>query len=172
MESWSLGVSIGGLVASVLGLVFAFLAHRSAALAKGAATSAEDAADKARAEAQSALSRSLSSVDIERAIALINRLKDLHMQGNWGSSLWLYQELRRTLGQIRRSMPSGFEASRDAVDDAIPQLTVMENLVAQSLHGGTEVQDAPRLNAILNAIQQELEILQSSMTYPDTQGDD
>ena len=163
MEAWvawtSLGVGIAGLFASIVGLTFAFLAHRAAKSANYAATSAEKAANSARTEAERALSRNLSSVDIERAVALINRLKELHHQGNWVAAMWLYQDLRRTLSEIRVSMPADLDQFRDAINSAVPQVTTMEDQVFRSLHEGTEPEDAPRLSAILNAIQQDLEAL-------------
>ena len=94
MDWLGLAVGIGGLVASIVGFVFAFLARR-------AAKSAEQAANEAR----QALSRNLSSVDVERAVALINRLKDLHRYRNWNQALGEYQVLRRTLIEISASIP-------------------------------------------------------------------
>ena len=75
-----------GLVASVGGLVYAFLARR-------AAKSVEQAAREARR----AITHTLSLVDVERAVALIGRLKDVHSQRNWDYALGLYPELRRML---------------------------------------------------------------------------
>ena len=174
MGAWfdwaSLGVSIGGLIAGTFGLWFAFLAHRSAKLAKRAATSAESAANSARREAQRALTRDLSTVDIERAIALINRLKELHRQGNWGAALSLYQDLRRTLSEIRGSMPKNLDQFRDKINDAVPQVTTMEDQVSRAEYESTGLEDAPELSAVLNAIQQDLETLQTIVTFPDGNG--
>ncbi len=170
MDWWNLGVGIGGLVAGSLGLYFAYLAHRSAELAKGAAISAEDAANAARIEARQALSRNLSSVDIGRAIELLNRLKDVHRQGSWASALWLYQDLRRTLSEIRASMPADLEQFHDTIDAAVPQVTAMENQVDRDLLEGTKPEEPQRLNRVLNEMQQELETLQGKLTYPDMGG--
>ena len=174
MGAWfdwtSLVVGIGGLAAGTFGLWFAFLAHRSAQLAERAATSAEEAANSARTEAQRALVRDLSSVDIERAIALINRLKELHRQGNWGAALSLYQDLRRTLSEIRGSLPTDLDQFRDKINDAVPQVTTMEDQVSRAEHESSGLEDAPALSAILNAIQQDLETLQTIVTFPDGHG--
>ena len=174
MDAWldwtSLAVGIGGLIAGTFGLWFAFLAHRSAKLAERAAASAEDAANSARMEAQNALTRHLSSVDTERAVALINRLKELHRQRNWGAALWLYQDLRRTLSEIRASIPTNLDQFHDAINDAVPQVTTMEDQVSRALHESTGLEDASELSVILNAIQQDLETLQASLTYPDNRG--
>ena len=174
MGSWfdwtSLSVGIGGLMAGTLGLWFAFLAYRSAKLAERAATSAEEAANSARTEAQRALSRNLSSVDIERAVALINRLKELHRQGNWGAALSLYQDLRRTLSEIRGSLPTNLDEFRDKINNAVPLVRTMEDQVSRAEFESTGLADAPELSAILNAIQQDLETLQTIVTFPDGHG--
>lgn len=176
MGAWfhwaSLGIGAGGLIASIVGLIFAFLARRAAKSAEDAATLAENAANSARIEAQRALNRNLSSVDIERAVALINRLKELHREGNWGAALWLYQDLRRTLSEIRASMPTDLDQFRNAINEAVPQVTAMEDQVLRSLHEGAEPEDAPRLSEVLNGIQQDLEILQANVTYSGYHGGD
>ncbi len=159
MDWLGLAIGIGGLVASIVGFVFAFLARR-------AAKSAEQAAREAR----DALSHNLSSVDIERAVELINRLKDLHRQRSWSHAIWAYQILRRTLSEIHASMPAELEQLRKAIEVAIPQITDLENQVSSALHRHTEPEDAPRFDVILNAIQQELETLQSNITYRDNTG--
>ncbi len=164
MDVWldwtSLAVGIGGLIAGILGLRFAFLANQSAQLAKRAATSAEEAANSARTEAQRALTRDLSLVDIERAIASISRLKELHRRGNWEAAVPLYPDLRRTLSDIRVSIPTNLDQFRDAINDAVPQVTLMEDQVSRALHESTELENAPELSEILNGIQQDLETLQ------------
>ena len=159
LENWGSFVGVLGLLASIGGLVYALLARR-------AARSAEQAAREAR----QALSRSLSSVDIERAVELINRLKNLHRQRDWSQAISLYQILRRTLTEIRASMPAGFEQARKAIDGAIPEITAMENQIGRSLHENSELEDTPRFDATLNTIQQELEMLQSNITYLDGAG--
>ena len=163
MDDWTtwlgIGIGAGGLFASIAGVVFAFLARR-------AAKSAEQAAKDAR----EALSRNLSSVDIERAVELINRLKDLHRNRDWGQAIWLYQILRRTLTEICVSLPSGFEQSRKALESVVPEITQMENQVGHSLRENLEPEDVPLFDEILNGAQQELESLQSNITYGDSGG--
>lgn len=170
MQLASLLVGAGGLAASIVGLVFAYLARRAAKSAEFAATSAEDAAQSARMEARRALTRDLSSVDIERAIALINRLKGLHRQENWGAALVLYQDLRRTLGEIRAGLPTSLDQFGEKINEAVPQVTIMEDQVSRALYESTPLENAPELSEILNAIQQDLETLQTKVTYPDSSG--
>ena len=67
-------------------------------------------------------------------------------------------------------MPAGLDQSRKTVEDAIPQITDMENQVSVALNGNIEPDDAPIFNVILNGIQQELEILQSNITFWNDRG--
>ena len=145
-------------VASVGGLVVAFLARR-------AARSAEQAAS----EAHRAITRTLSLVDVERAVALIRHLKEVHHQQNWEYALWLYQDLRRTLNETGASAPAIFVQHRDFINRAISQVTALENLVRRSRHerANGEPDDISSLDEVLNEIQQNLESLQSSMMYTD-----
>ena len=170
MEWWNLGVGIGGFIVGMFGLRFAFLAHQSATLAKSAASSAEDAANEARIEARQTLRRNRTSVEVGRAIELLNRLKDVHRQGSWAAALWLYQDLRRTLSEIRASMPADLEQFHDIIDTAVPQVTAMENQVDRDILEGTKPEEPQRLNMVLTEMQQELETLQGKLTYRDRGG--
>ena len=159
MDWLALAIGAGGLVASIAGLIFAFLARR-------AAKSAEQAAREAR----ETLTRSLSSVDIERAVALINRLKELHRQRNWNQSLGEYQTLRRTLLEIRSGIPAALAVFRDTLGGAVAQVTLIANRVSRSIVENRDPEDPAELDEILNDIQQELETLQSDMTFMDGNG--
>ena len=158
VNNWGSFVGILGLLASIGGLVYAFLARR-------AAKSAEQAAREARR----AITRTLSLVDVERAVALIGRLKDVHSQRNWDYALGLYPELRRMLSEIAASIPSNFAPHGDFINSIIPQVTALENLVRRSRYDNEngEPEDIPGLDEALSEIQQSLETLQSSIMYAD-----
>ncbi len=158
VANWDSFVGVAGLAASIGGLVAAFLAGRAAKSAKQAAS-----------EAHSAITRTLSLVDVERAIALISRLKEVHHQRNWDYALGLYPVLRRTLSEIAAGAPANFAQYYEFIDSAIPQITTLENLVRRSRHerASGDPEDIPGLDEALNEIQQNLETLQSSMMYTD-----
>ena len=158
VENWGSFVGVAGLVASVTGLIVAFLARR-------AAKSAEQAAS----EAHRAVTRTLRLVDVVRAVALIRHLKEVHHQRNWDYALWLYQELRRMLSEIGASAPANFAQHYKFIDNAIPQVTTLENSVRRSRYEqeNGEPEDIPRLDEALSEIQQRLETLQGSMMYTD-----
>lgn len=160
MNDWTtwlgIGIGAGGLVASIVGLLFAFLARR-------AAKSAEQAATDARV----ALVRSISSIDVSRAINLIARIKEVHYRGNWDYALGLYQELRRTLSEIRASVANEWPEAHEEIGDAVPQVTAIENMVARSRYENAsgEPENTPEIDGALSQIQQTLETLLGSMVY-------
>ncbi len=165
MDYWiawlGIGIGAGGLVASIVGVLFAFLARRAAKSAEQAAT-----------DARTALVRSISSIDVGRAINLVSRLKEVHFQGNWDYALGLYQELRITLSEIRASVANDWPESYENIGKAIPQLTAIENMVDRSRYesgsGGPE--NIPKIDETLTEIQQSLETLLGSMIYSDESG--
>ena len=158
IENWGSFVGVLGLLASVGGLVYALLARL-------AAKSAEQAAREAR----QALARTISSIDVERAVAPIGRLKDIHDRRNWDYALGIYPDLRRTLSQISESIPVDLSQYRSSINRAVPQITAMENLVRRSREENEsgELEDISSLDETLNEIQQDLETLQSNMMYSD-----
>lgn len=160
VESWGGFVGLLGLLASLGGLAYAFLARR-------AAKSAESAAREAR----QALTHTIGSIDVERAVALITRLIEVHRQGNWDYALALYQDLRRTLSEIEASIPPDLADYRDSIREAIPQITAMINMVNRSRGGSDDarLEDISNHNEILNQIQQSLEMLQSALLHMDVQ---
>ena len=158
LENWGNFVGVLGVMVSAVGLWYAFKAHR-------AARSAKQAAEKASTETRRTVSRSRRSVDTGRAIALINRLKVLHRNRDWGYALELYQELRSTLSDIHASMPDDLAETRDAVADAIHKIREIEDEVNRALYENREPNDVPELNVILNDIQRNLQRLQSTDLY-------
>ena len=159
-ENWGSFVGLLGLLASVGGLVYALLARR-------AARSAEQAAREAR----QALTHTIGSIDVERAVALITRLIEVQRQGNWNYALALYRDLRRTLSEIETSIPPDLADHRDSVREAIPQITAMINMANRFRDESSDIRprDISNQNEILNGIQSGLEMLQSAMLHLDVQ---
>ena len=160
MDDWftwlGMGIGAGGLIASILSVIFAILARRAAKSAEHAAT-----------DARRAVVRTLSSIEVERAVSLINRLKYAHLQRNWDYALGLYPDLRRTLSQITEGVPAPLDHYRDLIKSAVPQITVIEKLVGRSRYEemAGEPEDISSLDDVLSEVQQNLESLQSSMMY-------
>ena len=99
-DNWGSGVSSVGLVATILGLLIVF--RRT-----GEDQRSADASRIAAQETQLAIIGVLTIVDLERAIAMVQRIKQLHIDWKWEVSLELYQPLRVMLTNIhtRGTMP-------------------------------------------------------------------
>ena len=82
----------------------------------------------------------------------------------------MYQILRRTLSEIQSSIPAELRQFRETIRDSIPQITDMEIKVNRSLSENVEPEDALEFDTTLNAVQQELETLQSNTMYLDDIG--
>ena len=108
-------------------------------------------------------------MDVQRAVSLIGRLKDVHYQRNWDYALGLYAELRMTLSEIGTSIPDNFAQYRSLIRSAIPQVIAIENLVRRSRYENEnkEPENISSLDETLSEIQENLETLQSSMMYTD-----
>ena len=129
----------------------------------GAGESAK-AAEAASIEARGAITRVLTIVALERAIALIQRLKELHREAKWEACLEHYPILRQMLFDIQKTYPDPTPQVNDVFRNAIPQLTSMENNVDRAVRDASQPSSVDRFNAALNTIQQYLEEIASS-TY-------
>ena len=82
--------SLVSLVSLIITVIMAGIAKWRASQARASATAAETAS----IEARSAITRVLTIVDLERAIALVQRLKVLHREAKWEACLEHYPVLR------------------------------------------------------------------------------
>ena len=82
----------------------------------------------------------------------------------------LYGDLRRFLSEIRANIPTNLIQFRDVINEAVPQVTIMEDQVSRALYESTGLEDAPELSVTLNGIQQDLVTLQTIITFPDGHG--
>lgn len=151
LDNWGNFVSLLGLVATVFGLWIVF---RRASEAKQSAGDAQTAAEDARA----AITGVLTIVDLERAIAVVQRLKQLNRDRKWEVSLELYQPLRVMLTNINaRSTIERLE-----LKEAVPQIKIIEDSVTRALLEGTDPTGARNFPRTLNNIQTGLEVIASS----------
>ena len=155
MEWWSLGVGIGGLVASAFGLMFAYLARR-------AAKSAEEAAKDTRYS----ISQSLCLVSSQRALSVIARLNTLHRGTNWEAALELYRELRTLLNDISGTMPMELSHFKAEIGRSIGQLSLIQSLVEGFKVQNIDPASFPALSETLNTVETTLEALVSNMIPP------
>ena len=154
-DHWGSFVSAVGLVATVIGLVLVF---RRAGEARTSAAAARTAAQEAR----EAITGVLTIVDLERAIAMVQRLKQLHVDSKWEVGLELYQPLRVMLTNIR----TRGTIDRPELQEAVLQIRVMEESVVDALPAAMEPSGARNFYSVLNNIQASLEEIASSVYLP------
>ena len=92
-DNWGSLASAAGLVVSFVGIGWAIIELRRA---RAAAQAARAAANETRND----IARHVQAVDLERAIALIQRIKLLHDIGRWDAAMEQYQALRSILSHI------------------------------------------------------------------------
>ena len=149
LDNWGSFIGAAGLVITILGVIISYLAFRRAGKAREAAAAAEVASKETRA----AMTRSLTTVDLERAIALAQRLKELHRLGRWDTALECYHLLQAMLADIATWHPAPTGEMRGAFSNAIRLIQEMERQVDTAQSHGTEPTEAPEFNWQLNDIQ-------------------
>ena len=158
-DNWGNLISALGLVATVIGL---FLVFRRAREAQRSA----DASKNAAQETQQAFTSVLTIVDLERAIAMVQRLKRLHFDQKWEVSLELYQPLRVMLTNIDTRVT----IDTPAIRNAIPQIRVIEENIGSAIARNAEPTVSRNVIRRLNHIQMDLEQLASSVHIPGQEG--
>ena len=156
LEHWGDFASLLGFIITIAGLSWAI---RSAREARKSATAAEAAS----IETREAITRVLTIVDLERAVALIQRLKVLHREKNWESGLEHYQTLRAMLADIDAKHPALTPELHTTLREAIVQIKVIEDSVDRTRDA--EPSGARNFNEVLNAIQVSLEETVSSAHF-------
>ncbi len=160
LDNWGNIASGLGVAVSLLGLWAAVIAMQRA----GKAAVSADAAEQASQETHTAMTQTMAVVDLQRAIALVQRLKALQRDANWEASLEHYQPLRAMLADIngRHSLPT--LEQQESLREAIPQITVIEDTIARALRDGKDPSQEGDFDETLNAIQMNLEQIAGS-TY-------
>lgn len=154
-ENWGSFVGVLGLMASIGGLVYAYLARRAA-----------KSAERAAQEARQALTRTLRLVDVQKAIDLIDRIRDGLYSGELGVVLEFYSGLQSKLSDVRAALPSAQEQHRKTISDALREIEILQNRTYQLRFTGEFDSDNPRESMeILNNIQQNLRIMLSDMMF-------
>ncbi len=111
----------------------------------------------------------MQTVDLQRAIGLIQLVKTLHDNNQWEAAKEHYQTLREMLTWIiARCLEHQIEF-RERLTTARTEITLMDDLVRQDIIQGIEEDDRSRLNQNLNNIQSDLEELASVMGFGESQ---
>jgi hypothetical protein len=108
--------SFVSLVSLVITVIMVGLAIRRASQAKESAKASEVAS----IEARGAITWSLTIVDLERAKALPQRLKDLHRASKWEATVEHYEELRQMLFNTDSTRAAATSGMLITFQEAIP----------------------------------------------------
>ena len=153
-----------GSLASAVGLIVTIL------IALGA-RSASRAAHKAARQTGDRIVRYLQTVDLVRAIGLIQRIKLLHDTERWESAMEQYQDLRRMLSDIIARCPESQAELRDKLATGRTAVSSTEDLVGNRDNQPITAQERARMNRLLNEIQGALEELASAIGFGDSPGE-
>lgn len=150
-HNWGSVLSAIGLAATVVGLAIVFHQARKA-------RSSAEASKIAAQQTQLAITGTLTIVDLGRAIAMVQRLKQLHAEQKWEVSLELYQPLRAMLTNIQSRQT--IEVS--GILEAARQISIIEENIARALYKDREPPESVQFLSVLNSIQMTLEQMSSS----------
>ena len=153
-NNWGDLASALGLAASVLGLMAAAWAALNARSARQAAVEARDR-----------ISRSLAATDLERSVALIQRLKLLHRDEHWEAALEQYQALRSMLSSILARHAELESGERERLFEARALITSLERQVEEALADGKRVENPTDMNSQLNQVQSDLEDMAGAVGF-------
>ena len=156
-DNWGSLSSGLGVLLSAAGVVYAYLARRAA-----------KSAEAASREARQAIAQTLTAADLQRAVALVERLLSYHRAGRWSVALERYGELRQMLQDIKAYLPEGNEAIRKQLSASISEITEIISQVTQAVYNGAAPDNANSINDALSAIQQNLEELASRLRFNPT----
>ena len=162
-DNWGNLASVAGLLATVVGLSVAIWTVRQAKTSADQSRSAAEAAQMASVETRDSISRTLTSVDLERAIAVIDRLKALHREQKWEVALERYSGLRAMLADIEAPNMSS-SVSRE-FRDATAQLRVIEDSVNIAILQDVLLRGFEEFNERLNVIQDTLQKVASQTHF-------
>ena len=143
-----------GLAVGALGLAMAAWAALNARSAKQAAVEARDR-----------IGRSLAATDLERSVALIQRLKLLHRNERWEEALEQYQALRAMLSSIIVRHADLEPAERARLVAARTLITYMERQVEEAHVDGKQGENLTAMNSQLSQIQSDLEDMAGAVGF-------
>ena len=163
-SNWGTLTSSVGVIVSLVGLGWAIKEARGA-------RSASQAAQKAARETNDQIARYLQTVDLERAIGLIQRIKLLHDTNRWEAAMEQYQSLRMMLSNIIARCPENHPEFREKLATARTIVRDMENFVGERIGQPIGERERSALNQPLNDIQSDLEELASGGGFGESQGE-
>ena len=156
IDHWGSLASVIGVLVSVVGLGWVVIVARGA-------RSAAQAAQKATDEARDNIRRNLQLMDLERSIALIERIKLLHSIGRWESASELYPVLRAMISAIIARISEKEIDLRQRLAMSRTSIVTMQEYIESHANRELETDHRQRINRELNTLQVELEDIASTM---------
>ena len=150
IDHWGSLASVIGGVVSAVGLGWVMI------VAQGARSAAQ-AAQKATDEARDNIRRNLQLVDLERSIALIERIKLLHSIERWESASELYPVLRAMISAIIARIPGKEIDLRQRLTMSRTSIVTMQEYIESHPREELGTDGRHRMNRELNTLQVELE---------------
>lgn len=142
-NNWGDLFSALGFAASALGLMAAAWAALNARSAKRAAIEARDR-----------IGRTLTVADVQRAISLIERIKERHAENRWDAAADRYPDLRELLYNIEARLPDEYGEMRRYLLRAATQALELENeAIGGALTPEKSIENAQLLNDMQNVLQ-------------------
>lgn len=145
LNSWGGLIGLVGAVLSLFGLAASIWAVYRAGKAR-------EAAEAARRETRVALTRALATVELERAIGLVQRLKEAHRTRRWDTCLGYYDLLQVMLTDILTWYPDTTPEIRNDIEKAIQLIQTMETQVDAAQEQATDPAEFGAFNWMLNDI--------------------
>ena len=152
-DHWGSLVSVVGLLVSSIGLAWAI--------------NVSYGARKASLDTSTRIVSHLRTIDLQRAIGLIQRIKLLHDIDRWHAALEQYQTLRAMMADIIARCPPEEEERLSSLSTARALLMTMETSVPRFANQRISERERSRFQAQLNGIQIDLEALASSIGFGD-----
>ena len=123
------------------------------------------AAESASVETRAALGRTLSLVDIQRAIAMVQTIQEALRRQQWDVAVVLCPGLSATLHDINVSIAGGYEGDTSVISSAVGRISMIEEII--SLQGDNEPDDdaVSRCSSELISIRNSLEEIASNIIY-------
>ena len=149
-----------GLAVGALGLAMAAWAALNARSAKQAAVQARDR-----------IGRTLIVADVQKAIDLIERLKERHAGNRWDAAADRYPDLRELLYNIEARLPDEYDEMREGLVEAAAQALELEISVNRTLSlGQSSPERASEILESLNRIQALLQHMASRLNWERDRG--
>ena len=158
IHNWGSLTSLAGLVVSVVGLAWAIRVARQA-------RTAARAAQAASIETRAVLGRTLSLVDIQRAISLIRSIQEALRRQQHPTAVALCPSLSAMLHDINVSITMGHERDFPVIHGAVAQISAIELLISLHSDNGPDSRSVSECQSQLISIRNALEKLASSIMF-------